>query len=60
MADSTSLMADRFIEMGFPAEKVRLALEHAGGGPYEEEHVLEWLVAHQEVSYPVHLISTMR
>ncbi|XP_047057924.1 DNA (cytosine-5)-methyltransferase DRM2-like [Lolium rigidum] len=47
MADSTSMMVDRFIEMGFPAEKVRKALEHAGGRQ-DEEAILEWLVAHQE------------
>ncbi|KAM0895786.1 hypothetical protein ACQ4PT_023602 [Festuca glaucescens] len=41
-------MVDRFIEMGFPAEKVRKALEHAGGEQDEEEAVLECLVAHQE------------
>ncbi|KAM0835426.1 hypothetical protein ACQ4PT_062949 [Festuca glaucescens] len=41
-------MADRFIEMGFPAEKVRKAFERAGGEQDEEEAVLEWLVAHQE------------
>jgi uncharacterized UBP type Zn finger protein len=53
-------MVDRFIEMGFPAEKVRKALEHARGARDEEEAVLEWLVAHQEVSCSVLLISAMR
>jgi hypothetical protein len=51
------MMVDRFIEMGFPAEKVHKALEHAGGRQ-DKEAVLEWLVAHQEVICSVLLIST--
>ncbi|CAM0913455.1 unnamed protein product [Alopecurus aequalis] len=53
-----SEMVDRFIEMGFLAEKVHLALEHAGGGRQEEEAVLEWLFTHQETDLEESRLST--
>ncbi|KAK1613145.1 hypothetical protein QYE76_036818 [Lolium multiflorum] len=47
-AHLTSPMATHFIGMGFSAEDVAMALEHAGGGRNVEAVVLQWLFDHQE------------
>ncbi|KAM0912060.1 hypothetical protein ACQ4PT_013025 [Festuca glaucescens] len=47
-AHLTSPMATHFTGMGFSAEEVAMALEHAGGGRDEEAVVLQWLLDHQE------------
>ncbi|XP_047058429.1 probable inactive DNA (cytosine-5)-methyltransferase DRM1B [Lolium rigidum] len=58
------LMVAHFIEMGFPAEKVAMALEHAGrgGGGDTEADVLQWLLDQQKGSSrqgAAHLTSPM-
>ncbi|XP_047056317.1 DNA (cytosine-5)-methyltransferase DRM2-like [Lolium rigidum] len=58
------LMVAHFIEMGFPAEKVAMALEHAGrgGGGDKEADVLQWLLDQQKGSSrqgATHLTSPM-
>jgi uncharacterized UBP type Zn finger protein len=52
-------MVARFIEMGFPVEKVTMALEHAGGGGDREAAVLQWLLDHEEVSCLDPLVSAV-
>ncbi|KAF7047096.1 hypothetical protein CFC21_056063 [Triticum aestivum] len=34
--------------MGFPAEKVAMAVKHAGGGQDEDDAVLDWLINHED------------
>jgi hypothetical protein len=47
--------------MGFPVEKVTMALEHAGGGGGDREAaVLQWLLDHEEeVSCSIPLVITV-
>ncbi|XP_044432580.1 DNA (cytosine-5)-methyltransferase DRM1 [Triticum aestivum] len=47
LSGSTDLMVALYIEMGFPAAKVAMALEHTGG-QVEDEAILDWLINHEE------------